>query len=216
MKKNYGSVLLRNLTGLGLVVTIFVSSSMVALAAPGNALSGEIIVSGQKVDGVAPSVSLNGENVMTGRTFFTSAVIATSAANSAIINLGKLGRVSLSPNSNLSISLSENGISGDLTSGQIQVFNSEGVAVNIRTPDNRITNEASLAGDVKVDLTSGTTVASYEAGQAFLENGEPATPAAWSKRKKGWVAFGVVAGIVAVIAIAYYATRDETIVSPRR
>ena len=214
MKKNYRSLWLRSVTGLSLVITLLISSSMVVLAAPGNSLAGEIIVSGQNVNGMEPSVALNGENAITGRTFFSSATIETPENSSAIINLGKLGRVSLSPNSTLSLALTENGISGELSSGQVQVFNSQGVAVIIRTHDNVVTNDANQAGDVTVDVTSGSTVATSETGEAFL-NGEPAA-AKMSKKKKGWIIFGVIAAGVATALIIYGVTRDDDVVSPRR
>jgi len=215
MNKNYKSLWLRSLTGLSLVITLLVSSSMVVLATPGNALSGEIIVSGHSASGEKASVMLNGEKAISGRTFFSSATISTPENSSAIINLGKLGRVSLSPNSNLSLNLSDNAISGDLTSGQVQVFNSEGVSVNIKTKDDVITNDSVKAGDVTVDVTSGTTSASNEVGDVYV-NGEPAAAAKMSKRKIGWIWFGVIAAGVATGLIIYYATRDDEIVSPRR
>ena len=214
MKNIYRSLWTRNLIGLSLVITMLISSSMVVLAAPGNALTGEIFVTGQNVNGVKPSVLLDGENAITGRTFFSSATISTPENSSAIINLGKLGRVSLSPNSNLILNLSENTIAGDLLAGQIQVFNSEGVSVNIKTNDDMITNDADQAGDVSVDVTSGTTVASNEAGEVFV-NGVPAA-AKMSKKKTGWIIFGVIAAGVATGLIIYYATRDDDVVSPRR
>ena len=213
MLKNYKSLWLRSLTGLSLVFTLLISSSMVALAVPGNLLSGEIIVSGYDINGTEPSVSLNGENAITGRTFFSSATISTPENSSVTVNLGKLGRVSLSPNSNLSLALTENGITGELSSGRIQVFNSEGIAVNIKTHDSVITNNFSQAGDVTVDLTSGSMVASNETGEAFV-NGEP-LPAKLSKQgKEGlWFVLAVVGGLSVICAVT---CGSDNIVSPRR
>ena len=208
------SLWLRNLVGLGLLVSLFFSSSMVTLAAPGNALSGEITVSGSSVDGMQPSVSLNGEKALSGRTFFTSGTISTPEGNSATINLGKLGRITMSPNSSLSLNLSENSISGDLAAGQIRVLNNEGVAVNIRTNDNVVTNDAN-AGNFSVDVTSGTTAAESEVGNVSMANGQPT--AAKMTRRQGWIVFGVVAAIVGGALIIYYGfIRDDDVVSPAR
>lgn len=215
MVKNLKSLWLRNLVGLGLLVSLFVSSSMVALAAPGNALSGEITVSGSSVDGMQPSVSLNGEKALSGRTFFSSGTISTPEGSSATIDLGKLGRISMSPNSSLSLNLSENNISGDLAAGQIRVLNNEGVAVNIRTSDNAVTNDSAQAGNFTVDVTSGATAATSEVGNVSLANGQPA--AQTNNKKKGWVIVAVVAAIVGGAAIIYYGfIRDEDVVSPSR
>ena len=214
MVKNLKSLWLRNLVGLGLLVSLFVSSSMIALAATGNAISGEITVSGNSVDGLQPSVSLNGEKALSGRTFFTSGTISTPEGSSATINLGKLGRISMSPNSSLSLNLSDNNISGDLAAGQIRVLNNEGVAVNIRTNDNVVTGDAQ-AGNFTVDVTSGSTSAESEVGNVSMANGQPA--AAKMTKKQGYITAGVIAAIVGGALIIYYGfIRDDEVVSPAR
>jgi len=119
------------------MVTVFVSTSMIALANPGTSLAGEIIVSGHNINGVEPSVMLNGERAFSGRTFFNAGEITTSENATATVKLGKLGYLNLAPNSVISLSFNENTISGRLTAGDVQVFNNEGVAVNI---ENALTN----------------------------------------------------------------------------
>lgn len=131
MKINNMAALIRNIAAFCLMVTVFVSTSMVALAKPGSSLAGEIIVSGHNTTGVEPAVMLNGERIFSGRTFFESGVISTSETASATIKLGKLGHVTLAPNSSISLRFSENDISGTLVSGDAKVFNNQGVNVNI-------------------------------------------------------------------------------------
>lgn len=137
MKKNNMVALIRNIAAFCLMVTVFVSTSMVALAKPGNSLAGEIIVSGNNTTGIEPSVMLNGERIFSGRTFFESGVISTSDTASATIKLGKLGYINLAPNSAISLTFSENNISGSLISGDAKVFNNEGVTVNIENLNTR-------------------------------------------------------------------------------
>lgn len=124
MKKINAVNLRSRIAAFCLVLSIFATSTMFVLAA-GN-VAGEIIVSGDKA-----TVTLNGEQVFSGRTFFSSGVIATSD-NSAVINLGKLGRISMSPNSILSLNFTENSISGEVTAGQVKVLNNEGVTVDVK------------------------------------------------------------------------------------
>jgi hypothetical protein len=127
---------LRNAAAFCLMVTVFVSTSMIALAAPRNSAAGEIIVSGRSTNGVEPLVTLNGERAFSGRTFFESGVITTSETASATIKLGKLGYINLAPNSALSLSFNENTISGKIISGDVKIFNNEGVTVNVENlPD---------------------------------------------------------------------------------
>ncbi|HEY0428939.1 MAG TPA: hypothetical protein VGC76_14250 [Pyrinomonadaceae bacterium] len=131
MKINNNVNWLRNMAALCLMLTVFVSTSMVALAKPGSSLAGEIIVSGHNTNGAEPLVMLNGERAFSGRTFFDSGVISTSDTASATVKLGKLGYLTLAPNSTMNLSFSENTISGKVISGDVKVFNNEGVNVNV-------------------------------------------------------------------------------------
>ena len=141
MKKNKTADWISNVAAFCLMVTVFVSTSMIALAKPGNSLAGEIIVSGHNTNGSEPAVMLNGERVSSGRTFFESGVISTSETASATIKLGKLGYINLAPNSSLSLTFSENNISGTVLNGDVKVFNNEGVTVNIENAGNNATNK---------------------------------------------------------------------------
>lgn len=142
------SRLFRNLLVATLNFTLLATTSMFALAAPGNQLSGEIIISGAMVDGSKPSVTVNGENAVSGRTFFSGSVIETPANSTATLNLGKLGQIFVSPNSTLSLTLTENNIGGKLTSGNIQVFNNDGVAISIEKIEN---GESSVVPSARKD-----------------------------------------------------------------
>jgi len=205
--KNCKSFWLSHFTCVFLLAAIFISSSMVALAAPGAAPTGEIIVSGSDTDGAAPAVTLDGQPVLSGRTFLGSGTIATPEARSATINLGGLGRVSLSPNSILSLTLGENSIGGDLIAGNMQVFNKAGVAVNIKTKDNQVTNNAAEPGDFSIDLRSGETISTVEKGEVYMASGQPTAAQLTSAQKRAlWIVVPVVA---AVIIIAVVASDDD-------
>src|SRR5215204_3621428 len=81
-----------------LVFAVLASSSMLVLASPdGKTLQGEIIVTGKSENGLPPYVKLNGERAVSGRTFPSYSMIETPAAISADVNLGTLGRITLSP-----------------------------------------------------------------------------------------------------------------------
>jgi len=170
--KNHVSTGLMRLSAVCLVFAVLLSSSTLVLAVPGaKAMSAEIIVSGAN-DSANPSVLLNGERATSGRTFLSSAVIVTSETGSAVVNMGKLGRLTLLPGSTLNLSFGENNISGELSAGQVKVFNNEGVTVNIRTADNSVTNDAAQSGNFTVDVRSGKTQAVAETGSLYL-NGVP-------------------------------------------
>jgi len=104
---------------------------MVALASPGKA-AGELAVSGKNVNGEAPFVFVNGEVARSGRSVFSGSTITTSESTNAVINLSKLGKIELAPNTVLTLTFDDKGIFGDLTSGTVSVL---GTAenVNIKT-----------------------------------------------------------------------------------
>jgi hypothetical protein len=216
---------LRRVTTFGLMLAVFISSTMFVLAAPDSSnsksLAGEIIVSGS---GEKSAVQLNGERVYSGRTFFSSGVIATPETSSAVVNLGKLGRINLAPNSLLSLNFSEKNISGKLSAGQIKVFAGEGVSVNIETVDNVITNDAAQGGVFTVDVQSGATLANAESGSISLKNGQSNPQQTQTNNNDDdnnsiLVPVLVFAGIVGAAAL-YTFTRDSeplrVIVSPNR
>ena len=136
MKTKNNTNWLRNITAACLAMVIFTTSSMIVLAGTENkSLMGEITVSGNKIGGNAPSVLLNGENAFTGRTFFSNGTITTPENVSSTVKLGKLGYITMNPNTTLSLSFDEKTISGTVSTGSVQVFNAEGVDVRIQNAD---------------------------------------------------------------------------------
>jgi len=103
-----------------LMVAIFATYSMVALAAKG--VSGELIVSGKNFSGDTPVAMVNGEAAKSGRTIFTSSVVSTPENTTAVINLGSTGEIELAPNTSLNISFNENAASVDLTAGSVTIL----------------------------------------------------------------------------------------------
>lgn len=171
-----------------LMLTVFVSSSMFALAKSENkSIAGEIIISGRNFNDSESSVTLNGETVFSGRTFFSSGVIATNKT-AATVRLGKLGYLNLTPNSILSLNFSEDNISGLLSAGEVEVFNTEGVKVNIEKSEN-------------ASVVNG--------------NGQTTTT---SSQNKYVVPLLIAAGVVTTIVIVALASGndDDDVISPLR
>lgn len=207
MKNTQGSWL-RHTTTFALMLSLFVGSTTFVLAGSNGSLSGEISVS--SVNGSAPAVTLNGEKAMNGRSFISNGLIATDATSTATVNLGKLGMVSVMPNTTIDLSIAEGSITGNLSSGNVRVMNADGVAVKINTPDNVVSGKA-VSSDVSVDVTSGVTSAT---GEVTMANGEPA--AQMSKRKRNWIVFGIIGAIATTAIIIWWINNDNDVVSPNR
>lgn len=105
---------------LCLIVATIATYSMVALAGS-EKVAGELLVNGQNINGV----TVNGEVAQSGRSIFSTSRIVTESDSSASLNFGKTGSLSLSPNSEFVVSVSENGISGELISGTVSVLSAE-------------------------------------------------------------------------------------------
>ena len=116
---------------LCLSVAILATYSMVGLAAPGKA-AGELTVSGKNVNGESPFVLVNGEAARSGRSVFSGSTITTPETASAVMSLGKFGKIELAPATSLTLTFDEKGIFGDLTSGKVTVLGAND-SVTIKT-----------------------------------------------------------------------------------
>jgi hypothetical protein len=145
-------------------VAILSVYSMVVLASPAaKAASGELMVSG--------NVTVNGETVVSGGTLFSDSVLTTAENSTATVNLSKLGRVELTPNSSLRISFTEKGITGLLDSGSAHVSTLAGVAVNFTSKDGAVVVDGSQATSFTVNVIKGVTSLTTHSGLALLRVG---------------------------------------------
>ncbi|MDQ3685064.1 MAG: hypothetical protein M3430_05610 [Acidobacteriota bacterium] len=141
-------------------------SSMVALAAPAQGQqrpSGELTASG--------NVMVDGAKAISGATVFSDSTITTAEKSSAIVNLGKLGRVELMPNSNMKVSFNETGIMATLDAGRARVMTMQGMTANLTTKDGVVVADAAQASNFSVNVECGNTQVSTHAGQVELRAG---------------------------------------------
>jgi hypothetical protein len=189
---------IRKALSLCLSVAILATYSMVALASSGK-VAGELLTTGPN----ASSVTVNGETAKAGRSIFSSSTIITPENANAVINLGKLGKISLAPNSTATLTIDEKGISGDLAAGKLTVLGAAN-AVAVKT----------LNGTT-VLLNAGETVAANGRAQDDDDDDDDGGMAWWG--------FAAIFGGAAAI-ILWTATRDGhadlggggTVISPTR
>lgn len=192
---------IRKALSMCLCVAILATYSMVALASPRKA-AGELAVSGKIVNGEAPFVFVNGEVARSGRSVFSGSTITTSDST-AVLNLSKLGKIEIAPNTALNLTFDEKGIFGELTSGTVSVL---GAAQNV--------NIKMLNGKT-VQLSAGQSV-SASGLKDDKDDDDDDGGAAW------WIWGGVFAGAAAIIL--WTALNDQdinvgsngTVISPTR
>lgn len=180
-----------------LIVTVYAAYSMVALAAA-DKIAGEISVLGSTGE---TAVTVNGEAVQNGRTVFSTSTITTPETASAIININNVGKIQIAPNSTVTVSFTENGISGDLLTGQVTAL-SAAKTISVKTVDGKT-----------VELSAGESVATGTAQDTNNKSGNGGSMAVWL------LVFGGALG-----AAVYAATRDNdiqlgggtTVISPTR
>ncbi|HKP70173.1 MAG TPA: hypothetical protein VJV05_12880 [Pyrinomonadaceae bacterium] len=203
-----------------ITVSIFAGQTMVALAMPKAGQSaGELTVKGKMPTDEKPFVLVNGDRSFTGRSVFSSGTIATTETTSAIINLGKVGRIELARSSVMTLTFSDNSISGVLSSGDVRVSNADGVAVKIDTPNDVVTNDGNAASSFSVLVSNNTSSVAATSGTVRYNHG--ATVAKQQDDDDDdddgiWVPLVVIGGAVAAVVLVTVIMNDddEDFVSP--
>ncbi len=198
-------VWIRKALSMCLLVATIATYSMVTLATSERVV-GELSISGKNVNGETPFVKVNGEAAQNGRSIFSSSTIATPENTGAIINLGKTGKIELAPNTILTLSFNEKGISGDLSAGQVTVLNASDT-VNIKMLDGSV---------AKLNVGNSAVAAGGKAQDDDDDDDDGGSG--------GWIAFALILGGAAA-GIIIAATSDNnritlggntTVISPTR
>jgi hypothetical protein len=156
----------RRFVAMSVAAAVLSVSSMITLATPG-ARSGELSVSGD--------VTVNNQKAISGGTIFSDSVIVTAKNSSAVVSLGKLGRVELMSNTSVRLSFSDKSISGLLDSGSARVSSPAGVSVNLTTKDGTVMVDGTQATSFTASTENGNTLVSTQAGIAELRSGATVT-----------------------------------------
>ena len=149
---------------LCLTVAILSTFSMVALAAQGQSgASGELSVVGD--------VSVNGTNAISGATVFSDSTVTTAKGSSAVVSLGKLGRVELLPDSTLKLNFTDSSITGTLEAGRVRYSTSAGTSASVMTKDGSAVADNSQPNVFTVNVECGNTEVATQSGRVELRAG---------------------------------------------
>lgn len=152
----------RKITTSLTAVAVLCVYSMVGLAATKD-LTGEITVTGQ--------VTVNGQAAVTNSTILSGSTIVTGPDSSAVISLGKTGRIEVLADSNLVLNFSESNIVGILSAGKTRVANAAGVATTITTKDATVIADAGQADNFLVEVECSHTHVDTTSGLVTLREG---------------------------------------------
>ena len=157
-----GKNTIRKFVTLTTVAAVWCVYSMVAFALPVDS-AGEITVTGQ--------VTVNGQTGRFKFTLLSGAVIGTAAGSSAVVSLGKLGRVEVLADSNLTLTFTDNSIVAILTAGKARVSNSAGVAATVTTKDTTVIADSGQADNFLVEVECSHTHVDTTSGVVTMRIG---------------------------------------------
>jgi len=143
-------------------VALWCVTSMVALAAPKD-ITGDITVSGQ--------VTVNGQSIVSNSTVVSGSSIVTGDNSTAVISLGKTGRVEVLANSNITLKFNDTGITGILSTGKARVSNAAGVATTVTTKDATVLADSGQANSFAVEVECSHTHVDTISGLITMRSG---------------------------------------------
>jgi hypothetical protein len=152
----------RKLVTLATLAAVWTVYSMVALAAPGNSTA-EISVTGQ--------VTVNGQAAVSNSTILSGSTIVTGTDASAVVSLGKTGRIEVMSDSNLSLQFSDNSIVGVISSGKVRVTNAAGVSATMTSKDAVAIADAGQSNTFVVEVECSHTHVDTMAGVVTMREG---------------------------------------------
>lgn len=138
-----GKNIIRKSITLLTAIAVWSAFSMAVIAAPSDVM-GEITVTG--------TVTVNGQSVVSNSTVTSGGTIVTGANSSAIVNLGKNGRVEVLSDSSLTLKFTDNSIVAMLMAGKVRVSNAAGIATSVTTRNSTVIADSGQTNTFGVDV----------------------------------------------------------------
>jgi hypothetical protein len=160
----------------------------------------------------ASQTKVNGFSAISGMTIFSNNRVLTGQHGSAVINLGKLGRIEFGAETDMTLRLSEASIGGELRSNRVVVSARAGIAIAVSTAKSMVTTDGRQPAvlTIYVDGESARVIA--HVGEASIvptvKEGRKEGRLAGGKelsqspRGDGWKRAGLVAGAIGAARVA--------------
>jgi hypothetical protein len=118
------------------------------------------------------TVTVNGTNAISGATVFSDSTIVTRQNSSAVVSLGKLGRVEVLPDTTMKLSYGESDITvAMLDAGRVRISSSPNTTAKATTRDGEINTIAHQRNTFTVDTSCGNTFVAVKSGKVELRAG---------------------------------------------
>jgi len=118
------------------------------------------------------SVMVDGQPAKLNSAVSSGSTVTTAKGSSAVVSLGKLGRVEVMPSSIMKLEYGNTGgATAMLSQGRVRVSSSSGVSATVKTGDAEIISNPSRASRFTVDVSCGDTLVSVQSGRVELRAG---------------------------------------------
>lgn len=118
------------------------------------------------------TVTLNGTSVASGVTVFNSNQVRTARGSSATVNLGRLGRIKLEPESEMVLQFDNSLIGGTQLAGLIAISANKGVKSKVSTPHVLVEADGAEVGLISIDVKPEYTCVVVNRGNVRLTSGQ--------------------------------------------
>lgn len=120
---------------------------------------------------VVGEVSVNGTSAISGAAVFSDSTITTTKHSSAVVSLGKLGRVEILPGTTMKLSFTGSRITVRmLDAGRVRVSSSSAIAVTATTRDGETTGDGSVKNEIVIDTRCGNTTVFVRTGRVDVRD----------------------------------------------
>jgi ferric-dicitrate binding protein FerR (iron transport regulator) len=121
---------------------------------------------------VVGEVTVNGTSAISGATVFSDSTVTTAKGSSAVVSLGKLGRVEVLPESTMKLSFTDSGIMVSmLEAGRVRISSSSGTSAKTTTNDGEAIATGPKMNEFSVDTSCGNTLVAVKKGSVELRAG---------------------------------------------
>lgn len=152
---------------LGLVVL-----TLTAAVVTGSGLPQGSKPSAGKFLQIEGQVTVNGTAAISGATVFSDSTITTAARSSAVVSLGKLGRVEVQPSTTMKLTFGDSNVAvAMLDQGRVRISSSSNVSANTTTRDGQIVTTGNQRNEYIVDTSCGNTFVAVKKGSVELRAG---------------------------------------------
>ncbi len=166
----------RSTTSKLLIVALALGAVCAARVATGNAAATFAFVDAfvQEPSGrltTTGKVKVDGHDVSNGITINTGATTTTAKGSSAVVSLGKLGRVEVFPSSSVNLDFDNGSIKVKLEAGRVRVSSGSGITASVSTRDGEVIADSTQEDTFTVDTECGNTIVSAQTGKVELRAG---------------------------------------------